>query len=492
MKKEEPSDSYQQAKASSVHGVKWTGAGEAATRSVSFMVTIGLARLLTPQDFGWIALTLIVVRFLQVLVDFGVSPALIQKVDTDDNHYHSVFTGLLALSILLAVALWLLADGIAGLLKTPPVGPLIRSLAWIVPLNALAVLPRVLLTRHLKFKQLALSEAAATLAYGSVAIGLAVWWRSVWCFVPAIIIEQLVLLGCLWFYSRWKPLFRLKLTEIKDVLPFGSAVFASRLLNFLNLNIISLFINYFFGSAVLGLYSLAFQIIDLPTQRVAKNFLKVLFPILSRLQQNLKDYTEIFLNYHFILMLIITPVFVSLFWLAEPFVLALYGEKWRAVIPVIRILSVVGFVRSTWTMVSAVSLSLGRPVFEMRLNAVQTILLGVFIPLGAMASFTMMLLVYTGILFVLLLFAESRILHWLSVSFHSFSRRLRKPILLNGFLCAFLAAIIEFHFTSAWSSVWIQLFTLSMFSALVYSLIFYLSDPQQFFQLIRLLFHPNQ
>ncbi len=415
-------------KKSSISGIKWTGMGELLNRGLQFLVTIVLARLLAPADFGIITLTLVVVKFIQVFIDFGIAPALIQKKEIRNEEFEFAFTVLTSLSVILFLLLFFFSGFFAGLIGNAAVGQVLKYLAFVIPISAVNVLPYVVLNRNLEFKKIALSELSGAVGYGIITVSLAFIYRNVWCFVFGIIGEQLISGGLLWFNSKYKPGFRLKLTDYGWLIQFGSTVFFTRFLNFFNLNMLFIFINKFFGSTTLGYFSLAYQIIELPTQRIAKNIMKVMYPVLSRLQDSPAEYKSFLLRTMSLFSLVVFPIFTMLFILAKPFVFIFYGEKWGEAVQFIQILCILGLIRSLWTSISMVSMSIGKPVFEMYLNFSVAVFLLAGIPV--VRSYGINIFAGYFVLLILLSFisGQLRISGWLQITFNEIVRFARVPM----------------------------------------------------------------
>ena len=471
-----PEDSYEFYKRSSIHGVKWTGAAEFFTRIFQFGVTIVLARLLTPKDFGLIALSLVVVYFIQLVIDFGISSAIIQKPEITPHHYSSSFLIVTFFSILISILFFYDSQFVADLLGNPNTSQLIKYLAVLVVLNGVNFLPRVHLTRQLEFKKIAIAELISIIIYGIFTIVFAFILRNVWCFVIGLVSEHLILGFFLWFFSRLKIRLEIHWSAVKDLFNFSSVVFGTRLLNFLNINMLMILINKFFGSISLGLFSLAYQIIDLPTQRVAKNIMKVMYPILSKLQKNKKDFEKIFLNSILVITLIILPFFTLLYLLAEPFVLIFYGAKWIGAAPFIKILCIVGIIRSLWTGISVVSMSLGRPGFELLLNLIFS---AVFFPsiyilneyglIPILSSFSI-------ILFILFIYGYFKIFKWLGIQWHKIYNQFRISLFSNFLVFALINFLTSFFSIDLSQWVVIRFLLIGTFGLVLYLLILFLLD----------------
>ena len=485
---EQGNKSYDYYKKRSVTGVKWSALTELVSRLFQFLVTVVLARILSPADFALITLSLILIKFVQLILDFGLTSALIQIPEIQPDDYRSSFTLLLALSGLFCGAIYFNPGFFARLIGEVKISGLIQYLTLIIPLNAFSIIPRVILMRHLEFKKISIVETISVIGYTGLTCIFAVLFRNVWCFVIGALGEQLLLTVVLILYSKWRPSFGFDWKRFKHLFTFSTQVFFTRLSNFLNTNILNILINKFFGGTVLGFFSLAYQIIDLPTQKIAKNIMKVMYPVLSQLQNRSEEYRELLLNYLFIILIFSLPFFLLLFVFAHPFITLVYGVKWLDSVPFLKILCIIGLVRTLWTAISVVSMSLGRPQFELYLNLVFGIILipGLFFlyPQGV----TWIIVYFTIILSLCFFYGMYKILNWQKISWHELFNKLRLPIFSNLILFILIISfqylqIIDYqHSSPAYSLL------AAGFFGFLYVLIIYLLDRRMFRQLARLVF----
>ncbi|MFZ0388873.1 MAG: lipopolysaccharide biosynthesis protein [Calditrichia bacterium] len=473
-------------KKSSAKGVKWTGAGEVISRLFQFIVSVALARLLTPVDFGLIALALIITKLIQLIIDFGFSSTIIQRPEINKEHYNTTFVVVLFFAILIFLFLFFNSSLIASWLGNKEISGLIKYLSPVVLLSAINVVPRARLTRKLNFRRIAAAEFISTIFYGGITVVFAFLLRNVWCFVIGILTEQIVLGILLWIFSNYRPSFSLSFRALREMFNFSGAVFGTRLLNFANLNALNILIQKFYGSYSLGLFSLAYQIIDLPTQRIAKNIMKVMYPILSRLQTQSQEYKKLFLTVLYIMMLIILPLFIVLYLLAEPFVMIFFGEKWMAAVPFLKIVCVVGIIRSLWTVISAVSMSIGRPQLELILNLLNIILLvaGIFIiePYGL----TAILIYFTFLLSVLYVAGQFWIFKVLQISPWKILRQVKIPLFANGLLFSILYFFSRWEIISSLSPLLMKFVLLSIVAVLIYLIILWIMDRRSLINLFKM------
>ncbi len=359
----------------SKRGIKWQGISEILIRVFQFLVTIVLARLLGPDEFGLISIALLFTQFAYVVFDFGISAALIQKKEVNALHYSTAFAVNVAMALIWGVVIYRGSGYIAAFFHDPILARMLKILVFIFPLYAMSGIPHTQLTRELRFRRIGLIQLIASGLYGVVAVVMAVRGFGVWSFVYAILAEQMGLTILYIIFSFWKPSLRFRFSALKELLAFGGIVLNTRLLSYFNNRIPTFSFGRWLGTGPLGVYSLVYQLVEFPVQRISKNVLKVIFPVLSKLQEDSDRFRDMVLSAVYYLGLIVVPIFAGLFLVAPELVRLVYGAKWNAAIVPLQILALVGLLRSFWIMNSAVFLSKGKPGIEFKLNILFSLLL---------------------------------------------------------------------------------------------------------------------
>ena len=311
----------------------------AARYGAQFLVVIILARLLTPTDFGLIAMLLVFTSIAGLLVDSGFSTALIQKQNTsNDDETTALATGL-AISIAVGLALWMAAPAIARFYSQPVLTRLTRLMVVVLPLSALAAVPDALLTQRLDFRSRATAEIFASLGSGSMAVFLA-WrgfgvWSLAWQSIVAIGIRGLLL----WLYSGWLPRGRFRIASFRRLFSFGSYMLMANLLNTFSIRLQSLLIGRMFDSRALGYYTLAQNTQQAPAQFMSSLLNRVGLPVFSTVaDQRAKLVGALRLSLRVALFAFV-PSMVGIAVVAKPLIGLLYGERWLAAAPLLSILA---------------------------------------------------------------------------------------------------------------------------------------------------------
>lgn len=313
---------------------------EICTRyGVQFLVVLLLARLLTPSDFGLIAMLLVFTSVGALLVDSGFSTSLIQRQRTTADDETTVFWFTCGMSVLLFLALWFTAPVIAEFYQQGLLLPLTRLVAWILPLSALSAVPDAILTQQLRFKARAKAEAIGVLGSAVVAVSLAWGGYGVWSLAWQIVTAATLRAILLWIYSGWRPNGRLSPTSFRSLFRFGSYMFLANLLNMASLRLQSLLIGKLFAADALGYYTLAQNVQQTPAFFMNGILNRVGLPIFSGVADQAEKLLVALRFSLRIALFLFVPCIVGIAVIAKPLIIALYGIRWAPAAPLLTVLS---------------------------------------------------------------------------------------------------------------------------------------------------------
>ncbi len=262
----------------------WSAAEGWATRGISALAFLVLARLLDPEAFGLMALAMVYILVVQMLADQGFAAAIIQRPTLESEHLDSAFWATAALGIVLGGLTVLLADPMAALYGEPRLAPVLRWLALAPPLMALTVVQQAVLRRDLRFSTLTLRQALAAAGGGVAGIAMAFAGLGVWSLVGQMLIGQAVGLVVLWAVSRWRPRLRFSLAHLHGILGFGLKVLGTGLLRIVGFQADRVLIGYFLGPVELGYYSVAQRVLLIVSDLLAGSFERAVLPLFARVQ----------------------------------------------------------------------------------------------------------------------------------------------------------------------------------------------------------------
>ena len=471
------SELYSNIKAKSITGIKWQGLAELVIRIVQFITTIILARILVPEDFGLINIALIFTQLVYVIFDFGFSSALIQKKEVTDQHYKSVFSILIASAIIFFGLIHICSGLIAAWFNNQDISAILDTVSYIIFAYALHAIPQIILMREIGFKNLSRAQLLSAIFYCFTAILLAVNGFGVYSFVYAVLGEQFFLAILLIVITGWVPKFGWNIKAIKEIIKFGSSVLGTRIAGYISINIPNIIIGKVLGAHWLGIYSIAYQLIDFPVQRIAKMVLKVMFPAFSKLQDQLAEFKDLYKKLLYYLELILFPVFTGMIIIAEPFFHVIYGDKWNEAILPFQILIGFGILRSLWVTNSLVFLSIGKPHIEMLLDILFIIISTPVLYFASLHGLVWLcvalLIIFIGTWMIGMIISNRLI----EMPLFSYLKTGFIPITGCLFMLGFSILTIVF-----WENMTVmtELFILLILNIFVYSLIIYLLDKEVF------------
>jgi O-antigen/teichoic acid export membrane protein len=360
----------------------WVSSTKVVSQVFTWVVTIVLARLLLPADFGLIALASFFIHFLEFINDLGVAKAIIQKKDLDEDDLHSTFWLSILLGLILYLFIFFSAPVIGGFFNSEKLPVVLRVLGINFLIFTLNIIPYNLLAKELAFKKRTSAELVSVITGGIVSITLAVSGYGVWSLVWGSLLQHLVLTVLIIYFCPWKPRFVFVLSKAKQVLNFGIPVACSRVLWYFYTNSDYLMVGKMLGDKSLGHYSMAFRLSTLPVHKITSVIDKVSFPVFSRLQDDKKNLRRYFLKMTKFVSLITFPLLVGLFWISESLIKVVLTEKWMPMLIPFKILCVIGLLKSVSASVPMLLQAMGKPYIVMRFNMICFMILPVSFLIG--------------------------------------------------------------------------------------------------------------
>jgi teichuronic acid exporter len=324
------------------NAVIWSGADIFMRHGLQFGISIALARLLSPDEFGTIALMFFFTSIANAFIDGGFSSALIQRQDVNHTDESTVFWFNLAMGATMALGLLIAGPEIAKFYARPILEPLAAVMAANVFLSALSSIHATLLTKRLDFHAQMKAGLLATLLSGCVALVMAIQGFGVWALASQTLAATTVTCISLWVFNPWRPSRRFSLTSVHRLFCFGGYMMVAAFLEIFFSRIYTLLIGRFFGVRALGLYERAESTMHLPIGILTSIFSRVAFPIFSETahnKENLRQGARLAIR---VMMLINVPAMLGLAVVAEPLVFTLFGPQWLPAVPVLQVLCLGG------------------------------------------------------------------------------------------------------------------------------------------------------
>lgn len=324
-------------------GFFWSALIQLSHQSLGFVVTVILARLLMPEDYGIIGIVVIFISLGKTLLDGGLAASLIRNKEVDQIDYSTIFFANIFISIFLFAILFITAPSIAIFFDMPLLENILRWYGVVFIIGALSIVQSVRLNKKLDFKTQFKLQLVSLIVSASVSIWMAFNGYGVWSLVAKEIIFSSIASLQLWLYSRWVPSFVFDSVKFKYHLNFGYKILLTSILNKLFNDSYKVVIGKFFPVAQLGLYTRARSMQELPSGIIFSTINRVMYPLLANVNDDdgkLKHvYRRIIQTITYFLLPFLT--FVGI--LAKPIFLFLLTEKWIEAVPYFQILILAAF-----------------------------------------------------------------------------------------------------------------------------------------------------
>ncbi len=340
------------------------GAVTLTTQAMSFVIQLGstmvLARILTPDDYGMMAMVVAITGLAGILINLGLSTATIQRAEIN----HAQVSTLFWINAGIGAALMLLVSGlspvIAWFYKTPELKWVAMALSCNFLINGMAVQHQALLNRQMRFVAIAVIQIGSMLAGISVAIMMALKGFGYWALVSnSITISVCTVMGA-WLASGWRPGLPRRDAGVGSMVKFGSDIVGFNIINYFARNLDNILIGRYHGSSALGLYSKAYQLLMMPITNLRDPMNKVALPALSRLQDDPTQYRNYYIKFLSLLSFLSMPLVVCLFVLSDNIISFFLGSQWMGASVIFKVLALAAFIQPVSGTRGLVLLSCGK------------------------------------------------------------------------------------------------------------------------------------
>lgn len=329
-------------KQTALEGVFWSGLEQFGNHLISFVVSIVLARLLLPEEFGLIAMLMVFMAVGKTLMDSGLTSSLIRSEEATDEDYSTVFYFNLVGSISVYGLISLSAPQISNFYDQPLLTDIIRIYCVVFIIDAFSAIQRTRLTKMMDFKTQMKVSTPSLVISGFVGIALASSGYGVWSLVWSRIAQSLAATSQLWYWSKWRPLWLFSKEKFKHHFNFGFKLMFSGILDTLFVNAYPIIIGKFFSPAQVGFYSRADSLQMLPVRLVSGIVSKITYPLFSQIQNDDVRLKNVYKRIMQMVIFLVAPTLIILAVMAEPIFRFLYTEKWLPAVPYFQILCAAG------------------------------------------------------------------------------------------------------------------------------------------------------
>lgn len=341
---------------------------------VRFILSIIIARILVPEDFGILAIAMITVNYANLITNFGFNEALIQKRIKDEKIINSIFTADLFISILLVVIILSTSGYIAIFFKSPESENAIRVLSLIFIITTFYGIARAILRRDLDFKTVSIMDITLTIATSIVTLILAMNHFQYWSLIYGQLIPHLIITIIICIKIKWIPALYYSHSSMKKIYNFGVWNFFKTSIEYVTQYIDRLIIGRYLGTVSLGIYDKSMNIAKMPIE-FTSSINSVMFSSFSRDKEYNHELQNKFKKTLSVISLINMPIYFGLIAIAPYFVYALLGNKWAPMLATFHIILIACIFRSFGGLIASLNVAVGKYKIHALLNLLSSAIL---------------------------------------------------------------------------------------------------------------------
>ncbi|MFT6699549.1 MAG: teichuronic acid exporter [Porticoccaceae bacterium] len=368
-------------------GMIWTYSQQFGSQLLSFGVSVILARLILPEEFGLVGMLAVFMGVSSALFEGGLTSSLIRTKEINDEDYTTVFIFNFIGSIVIYVLLFIGAPYIAAFYHQPILTDITRVYGLNFIFLAFGTVQNTVLTRELKFKKQALITLPAVLISSMVGLLMAYYGYGVWSLVFSALVNSSFVSLSLWFNSEWKPKLVFNIEKFHIHFQYGYKMTLSAILDTLFTNAYQIIIGRFYAPAQVGYYSRANSLMMLPVGNISTALNRVVFPLFSKVQDDTPRFRNAYKEIMQLVLFIITPIIVIMALLAEPLVVFLFTDKWLSVVPIFKIICFTGILYPLHVYNLLVLQVKGRSDLFLKLEIIKKIILSIILAISFFYGF---------------------------------------------------------------------------------------------------------
>ena len=424
-------------------GLTWMLVDSWGSQLLSLVFFVILARQLSEADFGLAALAIVFIHFAHLLVDQGLGDVLVQRPAISRRQIDTVFWASVAGSLVLTAAALALAGPTARVLGQPQLEPVLQVLSVTFVFAAVTHVQMAMLRREMRFRELAVRRLLATLGAGLLGIILAFAGAGVWALVAQQTASVVISAVVLWTVSPWRPQRQFSVSDYRELIPFGRHLMGGEMLHFASRNVDNLLIGTFLGTVALGLYSVAYKVLDTGTQLMINAAHKLALPAFSRLQLQRERLSRAYVRVTRALALVTLPGYVGLALVSYEAIVIVFGERWAPAAAPAALLFLAGPVLAVQLLSGSLLNAVGRPDVTFRIRLITTLVnvAGFLIAVIVFGDITAVAAAYTIRAYALL----PLILYWLrryaAVPWSAHLSELRTPLVATAVMAVAVLAV---------------------------------------------------
>lgn len=352
-------------------GLLWSYMERFGTQLVSFVVSVILARLLMPSDFGVVAIVMVFISFSNVFVHGGFGNALVQRKTIDEYDLSSVFWLSMGVSLLFYAVLFFAAPWVAAFYEMPLLCHLLQVLGLCLPLTAFNVVQRAIVSRSMRFKTYFYSSLTGVVISAVVGVTMAYAGMGVWALVTQQMVNIVVSTMVVACFIKWHPRWILNVDRLNGLFSYGWKLLVGSLIDTFYGEFRSLYVGKLYSPAILAYYTKGQSFPTMVVQNVNSSIMAVLFPALSKRQDNTAAVRQMVRRAIRTSSFVILPLMAGLIAIAKPLVMVLLTEKWLPSVVFVQILCLGTALEPIQTANLQAIYAIGRSDIGLKLNVIK-------------------------------------------------------------------------------------------------------------------------
>lgn len=332
-----------QEKEKTINGVLWSLIERFSVQGVQFLLSIIIARLVLPTDYGIIAIVIIFISIAQAIIDGGFTNALIHKQNRTEIDCSTVFFFNIFVSILLYISLYCLSPFIAMFYSEPILSSVIRLVGLVLIIDSFSIVQKSKLIINLDFKLQTLISLFAVFISGTIGIFYAFNGKGVWALVTQTVLNSFIVSVLLWIFVKWRPLFCFSYSSFKVLFKHGYPLLITAIVNNLFQNLYSLVIGKYYTITSVGYYNRSLSFAQYPSNNISNTMNRAIFPVLCNVQENPDELLILYKKVLRVTAIFLFPLMSILCSLSHPFIELVLGYKWIECADVLSILCLACF-----------------------------------------------------------------------------------------------------------------------------------------------------
>lgn len=362
----------------------WDFSGKLSTHIVSFIISVILARILEPHDFGLIAIIMVVFGIAGLFGDAGLGSALIQRKKILPIHLTSVFYFNICVGLSLTIFIFLSANLISQFYNNNELIILIKVLSFSFLIHSFGTVHGIILRRNLNFKTIAIVNFISSFLSGIIGVVAAFNGKGIWSIVLQQLSQAIIYNILLWIVNKWKPSFNFSMKALRVLWIFGFRMFLVSLLDAIYTRLDFIIIGKLFTPTILGYYQRAKSTEFIMLYYTSSSFVSVLFPLLSKLQHDILKFKTVILKFYSFVIFMIFLLIGIMYIVSDELIVLLFTEKWIGSIIYFKLMIFSAFSIPISSLLNNILSSRGKSKLLLKLELYKKILLSINLIFGFM------------------------------------------------------------------------------------------------------------